>query len=223
MMPAPHGQMFAPLAAGFAGIIACGKDRLHGVAPQQPESAQELSPQPGSQPGPQPGSTQKSVPQPESGVRLEAKVLQMLASAPPRGRQRLAVPNQKAVNGNHTNSPEPRTCWSALKTKLRKEGSESATRCSQLEKQFADDRQGNQFRVTFKRAKVQIKKTSEKTSEKILAALHANPAATISDLANQAGVTTRTIERTLTKLQQASRLVRVGAAKGGHWKVRHSK
>jgi predicted HTH transcriptional regulator len=89
--------------------------------------------------------------------------------------------------------------------------------------EFVDDRQGNQFRVTLRRSVVQpekaSEKASEKTSEKILAALSTNPAATIADLANQTAVSTRTIERTLTKLQQASRLVRVGAAKGGHWKV----
>ena len=45
------------------------------------------------------------------------------------------------------------------------------------------------------------------------------PIATIADLANQTAVSARTVERTLTKLQQAGRLVRVGAAKGGHWKV----
>ena len=45
------------------------------------------------------------------------------------------------------------------------------------------------------------------------------PIATIADLANQTAVSARTVERTLTKLQQADRLVRVRAAKGGHWKV----
>ena len=45
------------------------------------------------------------------------------------------------------------------------------------------------------------------------------PAAAIADQSRHTGVSTRTIERTLTKLQQAGRLVRVGAAKGGHWKV----
>ena len=45
------------------------------------------------------------------------------------------------------------------------------------------------------------------------------PTLTIAELANQTGVTTRSIERTLNKLQQQNRRVRVGAAKGGHWKV----
>ena len=85
--------------------------------------------------------------------------------------------------------------------------------------EFEDDRQGNQFRVTFRRIEARADETSEKTSEKILGALRVDPAATIAELANQAGVTTRSIERTLNKLQQQNRLVRVGAAKGGHWKV----
>jgi predicted HTH transcriptional regulator len=85
--------------------------------------------------------------------------------------------------------------------------------------EFADDRQRNQFRVTLKRTDAQAAKVSEKTSGKVLAALRADPAATIAKLASHTGVTTRSIERTLNKLQQQNRLVRVGAAKGGHWKV----
>jgi ATP-dependent DNA helicase RecG len=81
--------------------------------------------------------------------------------------------------------------------------------------EFADDRQGNQFRVTLKRTDVQ----AAKVSEKVLAALRADPAATIAELATVVAVTTRTIERALNKLHQHGRLVRVGAAKGGHWQV----
>ena len=42
------------------------------------------------------------------------------------------------VIGLLTDSPNPRTYWSVLKTRLRKEGSELATNCSQLKMQSAD-------------------------------------------------------------------------------------
>ena len=63
-------------------------------------------------------------------------------------------------------------------------------------------------------------KTSEKTSEKILAAIRLDRDVTIAQLAEIAGVTTRTIERNLTKLQAAGRVERVGPDKGGHWVVK---
>ena len=37
-----------------------------------------------------------------------------------------------------TDSPKPRTYWSVLKTRLKKEGSELATNCSQLKMESAD-------------------------------------------------------------------------------------
>jgi ATP-dependent DNA helicase RecG len=64
---------------------------------------------------------------------------------------------------------------------------------------------------------------SKKTSEKILTAVRKNPTITIAELARITGVTTRSIERALTKLQQETRLIRVGHDKGGHWKVPDSK
>jgi predicted HTH transcriptional regulator len=42
---------------------------------------------------------------------------------------------------------------------------------------------------------------------------------TIAKLAKIAGVTTRSIERNLQKLQEEGRLRRVGADKGGYWEV----
>ncbi len=60
---------------------------------------------------------------------------------------------------------------------------------------------------------------SVKTSGKILALLRDNPLLTIPELALSIGVTERSIERNLKKLQAESRLSRIGPAKGGHWKV----
>ncbi len=62
-------------------------------------------------------------------------------------------------------------------------------------------------------------KTSLKTSEKIMAALRNNKALTIAELARSIGVTTRSIERNLQKLQSEGRLRRVGSDKGGYWDV----
>jgi predicted HTH transcriptional regulator len=59
----------------------------------------------------------------------------------------------------------------------------------------------------------------EKTSGKILDAVRQNPQVTIPELSAQIGVTTRSIERNLQKLQDEKRLRRIGPAKGGHWQV----
>jgi hypothetical protein len=62
-------------------------------------------------------------------------------------------------------------------------------------------------------------KLSEKTPRCILAALAQNPKVTIADLAEIVGVSDRTIERHLKRLQAQGRFRRVGPAKGGHWEV----
>ena len=45
------------------------------------------------------------------------------------------------IVGVLTDSPNPRTYWSVLKTRLKKEGSELATNCSQLKMKSADGKQ----------------------------------------------------------------------------------
>lgn len=62
-------------------------------------------------------------------------------------------------------------------------------------------------------------KTSEKTSEKNLAAFSRDPEVTIADLARLVGVTARSIEGNLQRLQQQGRLRRIGPDKGAHWEV----
>ncbi len=62
-------------------------------------------------------------------------------------------------------------------------------------------------------------KTSVKTSDKILGELSLNSSMTIPELAEKIGVTARSIERNLKKLQDEGRLRRIGPAKGGHWEV----
>jgi ATP-dependent DNA helicase RecG len=62
-------------------------------------------------------------------------------------------------------------------------------------------------------------KASVKTSVKILRAVGENPNVTIPELAKIAGVTTRSVERNIKKLQETGSLKRVGPDKGGHWEV----
>ena len=62
-------------------------------------------------------------------------------------------------------------------------------------------------------------KASGKTSGKILAAFLQDVNLTIPELASLIGVTERSIERNIKKLQEQRRLHRVGAAKGSHWVV----
>lgn len=62
-------------------------------------------------------------------------------------------------------------------------------------------------------------KESGKTSGKILALIGENALVTIPELAVSIGVSERSIERNLKKLQAENRLSRIGPANGGHWKV----
>ncbi|MFA5815763.1 MAG: ATP-binding protein [Bacteroidales bacterium] len=59
--------------------------------------------------------------------------------------------------------------------------------------------------------------TREKGSEKIIELIEANNFITISELAEFLGVTTRTIERKIKKLQTENKIRRVGSDKTGHW------
>ena len=64
-----------------------------------------------------------------------------------------------------------------------------------------------------------MEKTSEKTSEKILRLVGENAHITIAELASATGVSGRSIERNIQKLQQAGELKRIGPDKGGYWQV----
>jgi ATP-dependent DNA helicase RecG len=64
-------------------------------------------------------------------------------------------------------------------------------------------------------------KSTQKVSEKILAILAVNGAATIAELAATLSISTRTVERNLQKLSTTGRLQRVGSARAGRWQVTH--
>jgi len=62
-------------------------------------------------------------------------------------------------------------------------------------------------------------KMSEKTLGKILELINSNNQITIPELAGEIVMTERSIERNIQKLQQNGKLVSIGPAKGGHWKI----
>ena len=63
------------------------------------------------------------------------------------------------------------------------------------------------------------KKSSEKSSEKILQLIKANNQITIKELAEQLKISTRAIEKNISKLKTVNRIERIGSDKGGHWKI----
>ncbi len=62
-------------------------------------------------------------------------------------------------------------------------------------------------------------KRSQKSSQKILAAMKAMPDVTMSELANATGLSLAAIKKNIRKLKDANLLRRVGPDKGGHWEV----
>jgi predicted HTH transcriptional regulator len=62
-------------------------------------------------------------------------------------------------------------------------------------------------------------KTSGKVSGKIVEFMRENSLITIPELAKKIGVTERSVERNIQKLQDSGIVRRVGPAKGGHWEV----
>jgi fido (protein-threonine AMPylation protein) len=63
------------------------------------------------------------------------------------------------------------------------------------------------------------KKGSEKSSEKIMRLIKANTQITIKELAEQIKLSTRAIEKNISKLKTENRIERIGSDKGGHWKI----
>ena len=63
-------------------------------------------------------------------------------------------------------------------------------------------------------------KTSGKTSGKIIELILQNASITIPEMASKIGITERSIERNIRKLQTEGKLKRIGPAKGGHWVVK---
>jgi len=64
-----------------------------------------------------------------------------------------------------------------------------------------------------------VKSEKQKTDESIISLLRENPKHTTKTLAEAIGITTKGIEKQLSKLKSQGRIERIGSAKGGSWKV----
>ncbi len=91
---------------------------------------------------------------------------------------------------------------------------------------FVDDRDGCLFTATVHRTPVEelilapgLLKSSEKSSEKIIAIIRENPEISAGEIASRIGITQRAVEKQVAALKKAGRLRRVGPAKGGHWEI----
>ena len=105
---------------------------------------------------------------------------------------------------------------------------------------FNDDRDGCLFTVTVHRKPVELlqlaafpqngslkstkasgkrRESVGKASGKILAVIRGNPSITIPELAVLVGITERSVQRNIQKLQQEARLRRKGGRKEGYWEV----
>ena len=92
---------------------------------------------------------------------------------------------------------------------------------------FTDDREGCLFTATVHRkeilgsAEFEIgsEKSSEKSSEKILALLKTNPELSAREMADMIGITQRAVEKQIAKLRDENRIRRIGPDKGGYWEV----
>ncbi len=59
----------------------------------------------------------------------------------------------------------------------------------------------------------------EKSSEKIIRLIKQNAQITIKELAEQLNVSTRAVEKNISKLKTEARIKRIGGDKGGQWKI----
>lgn len=72
--------------------------------------------------------------------------------------------------------------------------------------------------VRFKKGGA-IEEVPEKSSEKILRHLRQSPSSSAKVLAEQLGISSRAVEKQINLLKKDAKLIRIGPAKGGHWKV----
>ena len=81
---------------------------------------------------------------------------------------------------------------------------------------------GSQFIVVFKRkisSKETVENRSEKSSEKILALIKVNSLITARELSIDLKISSRAIEKQISKLRFEGKIRRVGPDKGGHWEI----
>ena len=61
------------------------------------------------------------------------------------------------------------------------------------------------------------RRSSEKTSDKIILLIKENPSISAKEIAEKLGVSSRAIEMQIAKLKKNNVITRIGPAKGGHW------
>ncbi|MEE3435163.1 MAG: HTH domain-containing protein [Treponema sp.] len=64
-----------------------------------------------------------------------------------------------------------------------------------------------------------MKKSSQKSSQKIIEMIKQNSEITTQEMADNLGITRRAVAKSIAKLQEQGVVRRVGADKGGHWEV----
>jgi ATP-dependent DNA helicase RecG len=89
---------------------------------------------------------------------------------------------------------------------------------------FFDDRDGCLFTAAVHRKEMvssekSLGKSSGKTEDRIIALLREMPGETIPELADKLDLTTRAVEKQISKLKKLGKLRRIGPAKGGRWEV----
>ena len=84
------------------------------------------------------------------------------------------------------------------------------------ETDFLDDREGCLFTATVHRKEII---SSEKSSEKIIRLLRAEPSLSAQEIAKIIGISPRAVEKQIARLKKEGRLRRMGPAKGGYWEV----
>ena len=85
---------------------------------------------------------------------------------------------------------------------------------------FVDDRDGCLFTaIVHRKELVNMEKSSEKSSEKILSMLRTEPDLSAKTISVRLGLTQRAVEKQIDKLKTEGRLRRVGADRGGTWEV----
>ncbi|MBI9031445.1 DeoR family transcriptional regulator [bacterium] len=96
----------------------------------------------------------------------------------------------------------------------------NATQIQFIKKDFV----GEKARTSEKTGKVsekteKVSEYSRKTSEKIVSLIQNNANLTIGEMSDLIGVSTRTIERNINKLQQQKQIKRIGSDRKGYWEV----
>ncbi|MCF6288921.1 MAG: AAA family ATPase, partial [Proteobacteria bacterium] len=81
--------------------------------------------------------------------------------------------------------------------------------------------EGDTFKtiIPMKSSEKRSEKRSEKSSEKIIKLISRDNKITISELSNEVGIGSRAIEKQLSNLKRQKLIQRVGADKGGYWKI----